>query len=372
MGRVGQTVLSLLALMVLTIGTATAGSEFSGMWYSKKSSIVLDAYEYTPIDWTELKKNERLVGFVNKASDGLPPTVSCKGSDKYCRLAWRRYSIAKELYHTRKNLAKSMGLKWGAYHLARPGNPIRQALHFLSFAKPDKDDLIALDIEENDPSKWMSLKDAEVFAKVIYRRLRRYPMLYTNHSTAKYIARNRDKYPVLARMNLWYARYRADIRGVFPMGNWRSYTMWQFSAQANCNKRRCLRRIRGVDHRIDVNVLAMPPQEARSAWPFAKLTARKLQPVPKPSPAPQSLPVVEANIGTGEVVSAFIGHSLATDLLDEAGGSLFQTRLTTSTTPSLTTSQVAGMPVAVPSWRPGTMVTVVTVRRAVQTEQTRF
>ncbi len=287
--RFGTRVLCLALLWFAAHSAARAASEFSGPWYGSNSSIVVDAYEYTPINWNKLRENTRLIGFVNKASDGLPPTASCRGSDKYCRLAWRRYSIAKELYHTRKSLAKQMGMKWGAYHLARPGNPIRQALHFLSFARPEKDDLIALDIEDNDPKKWMSLKDAERFSRVIYRRLGRYPLLYTNHSTAKFIAQNKKKYPILARMNLWYARYRSEVQGAFPMGNWDSYTMWQFSTQVNCNRKRCLRRMKGVDHRIDVNVIAMRPDAARKAWPFSELTARKPEPGPLAVPSPNPL-----------------------------------------------------------------------------------
>ena len=106
----------------------------------------------------------------------------------------------------------------------------------------------------------MSLVDAEIFVRYVKKRTGRYPVLYTNHATAKFIAQNRDKYRLLAKLNLWYARYKADIRGVFPMGNWPSYTIWQFSSMANCNKRRCLRRIAGADNFIDVNVVSMSPQ----------------------------------------------------------------------------------------------------------------
>jgi GH25 family lysozyme M1 (1,4-beta-N-acetylmuramidase) len=39
---------------------------------------------------------------------------------------------------------------------------LEQVDNFLQFATPDADDLMALDIENNDPSKWMSLADAEI------------------------------------------------------------------------------------------------------------------------------------------------------------------------------------------------------------------
>ena len=119
------------------VASAAMADPFNAPWRDKNSSIVLDAYEYTLLDWEKLKNNERLAGFINKASDGLPPTPTC-GRDTYCRLKWRRYVAAKELYHTRKTLAKTIGLKWGAYHLARPGNPLQQAHHFLRFTKPGR------------------------------------------------------------------------------------------------------------------------------------------------------------------------------------------------------------------------------------------
>ncbi len=255
----------------------TSAGEFYNAWHSANSAIVLDAYEYTPIDWSKMGNNKRLAGFINKGSDGLAPKHRCKGN-QLCRVKWRRYAATRELYHTRKVLAKSMGMKWGAYHLARPGNPIAQAEHFLQFTKPGKDDLLALDIEHNDPSRWMSMADGEIFARHIKMRTGRYPVLYTNHSTSKFIANHRAKYPLLSRLNLWYARYKADTRGVFPMGNWNSYTIWQFSSMVNCNDKTCPWRINGAGNWIDVNVVAMSPEKLKSAWPFAKLRAGRNAP----------------------------------------------------------------------------------------------
>lgn len=266
---VGLAAMAVVSGALLFPGFATAG-EFYNAWHSKNSSIVLDAYEYTPIDWTKMKNNKRLTAFINKASDGLSPKANC-GRNPLCRVTWRRYAATKELYHTRKVLAKTLGMEWGAYHLARPGNPVAQAEHFLSFAKPDEDDLIALDIEHNDPKRWMSLSDAEIFARHIKMRTGRYPVLYTNHTTSKFIAANKHKYKLLSKLHLWYARYKSNITGVFPMGDWKSYTLWQFSSMVNCSDQACPWRINGAGNWIDVNVVAMSPQKLRAVWPFATL-----------------------------------------------------------------------------------------------------
>lgn len=274
---------SLLRAVAISAAVSTTAwaDPFTEPWHGSNTSIVLDAYEYTPLDWSKMKNNKRLAGFINKGSDGLPPQYRC-GGNPLCRVTWRRYSAARELYHTRKTLAKTLGLKWGAYHVGRPGNPIEQANHFLRFTEPEDDELLALDIEHHDPTRWLSLEDAEIFARHIHTRIGRYPVLYTNHWTANHIATNRDKYPLLSRLNLWYARYKPAIPGVFPMGNWDSYTIWQFSSMINCSDSSCPWRINGAGNWIDVNVVDMPPDELRKRWPFSTLTARKPEPKPEP------------------------------------------------------------------------------------------
>ncbi|MCV0395408.1 MAG: muramidase [Rhizobiaceae bacterium] len=276
------------ALCAATFATPALASDFSEPWKRSDRAIVIDAYENNPIDWGQLATDKRIAGFINKGSDGLPPDYHCKGNEterRLCRALWLRYSVAKELYHTRKTVAKALGMEWGVYHLGRPGDPIEQANHLIDYARPDENDLIAIDIEENDPEKWMSLEDAEEFARHIRRRLGRFPVLYTNGTTAMHIAANRDRYPLLSRLHLWYARYKPEIGLHFPKGNWDSYALWQFSAQANCNVKSCPYRVPGVHHDIDVNVAAMSEDALRHAWPFGGLvdgSERVMASVPVP------------------------------------------------------------------------------------------
>jgi GH25 family lysozyme M1 (1,4-beta-N-acetylmuramidase) len=249
-------------------------SDFSQPWLKSDRALVVDAYEYNTIDWQKLATNKRIAGFISKASDGLSPPYACSGNEtevKLCKALWKRHAVARELFQTRRVVAKSLGLKWGAYHLARPGNPIDQANNFIDFAEPGPDDLIALDIEDNDPAEWMSLEDAEEFARHIQRRIGRFPILYTNGATAQHIADNRDRYPLLSRLPLWYARYKPEIGMHFPTGNWQGYALWQFSSQANCDDRTCPYRVAGTPNDIDVNVASMNAGELRKAWPFGAL-----------------------------------------------------------------------------------------------------
>ncbi len=265
-------------------GLTPAKAEFDRPWRDESRALVIDAYEFNPINWKQLTSDKRIGAFINKASDGLPPAWSCSNlsgdDEKLCKNRWWKYSVTQELYMTRREMAKTLGLKWGAYHLGRPGNPREQADHFIDFAKPEADELIALDIEDNDPTQWMSLAEAEEFARQIKIRLDRYPVLYTNGSTAAYIAQNKETYPLLSRLQLWYARYRDDLTGVFPEGHWDKYALWQFSSMHNCNKRACPYRVAGAKDDIDVNVASMNVEDLRKAWPFDGLVAPEAQPVP--------------------------------------------------------------------------------------------
>lgn len=260
-------------------------------WRKPDNAIVIDAYEMNEIDWPLMLTDKRIAGFISKASDGLPESFYCKGDHDgdtvaHCKTMWRKYAVSRELYETRRLLAKAQGLLWGAYHLARPGNPVDQANHFLDYAKPGPDEMMVLDIEGIDPEQFMSLEDAQVFAGHIRTRTGRYPVLYTNHATARHIAANRAKYRILSRLPLWYARYKPGIRGVFPLGNWDNYALWQFSAAANCNKRRCPYRIKGALTDIDVNVAPMSRAALTKIWAHGDL-------VPERSFDTEDLPVDE-------------------------------------------------------------------------------
>ncbi len=271
---------------------AQAASQFSTPWSNKERAIVLDGFEHNSFNLVEIAKDPRVAAFIHKGSDGMPANYQCKRiadamQQELCKRIWRNYAVSRELYQTRRILAKALGLKWGAYHLGRPGNPVEQANHFIDYAEPTDDELIAIDIEDNDPEKFMSLQDAQIFAEQIKSRVGRYPVLYTNGTTAKYIADHRLEFPILSRLQLWYARYEADIAPHFPKGNWEDYALWQFTSQSNCSKQRCPYRPSGTNRDIDVNVADMTVSQLRRAWPLGDLVpAIPPDNLPKPGNRP--------------------------------------------------------------------------------------
>ena len=289
-----------LAVGLIGLSLQPASAAWEAPWKDESRALVIDAYEFNPIDWESLTDDERIAGFINKASDGMPPDYRCgsKRDDawKLCKNRWWKYSVTKELFMTRRQMAKMKGLLWGAYHLARPGNPRAQADHFIDFAEPSEDDLIALDIEDIGPD-WMSLEDAEIFADQVKIRTGRYPVLYTNGNTAKFISDNRADYPLLSRLPLWYARYTKDISGKFPVENWPRYALWQFSSMHNCNARSCPYRVSGAKTDIDVNVSTFDIAGLKEAWPFDELGDEPVQ------PADPALLVAEAAKSIGRTVA---------------------------------------------------------------------
>lgn len=262
------------ALVLMPI--ANAETVFHKPWKSQNHALVIDAYEFNELNLAEIARNRLVAGFINKGSDGLPPVWGCKTATNdaekaLCKAEWRLYAVSRELFHTRKELAKALGLKWGSYHLGRAGNPIDQANHFIDFTDPQPDELIAIDIEDTDSGKYISLADAEEFARHVYRRLGRHPLLYVNENAAKQIARQRYEYPLLSRLPLWYARYKPEIVGAFPKGNWDQYALWQFASHLNCKKNACPHRIEGTGTDIDINVVNMDVKALKSAWPLTGL-----------------------------------------------------------------------------------------------------
>ena len=298
MSRVALSALAAIALFAS--GPARAADDEP--WTDPSTALVIDAYELNIIAWDKLVANKRIAGFISKASDGLPEVYDCRrphrgDSTSHCKTMWRKYAVSRELYQTRRMLAKAHGMLWGAYHLARPGNPIDQANHFLDYAEPTEDEMMVLDLEGLDTSEFMSLDDAETFARHIKARTGRYPVLYTNHVTARHIANRREEYRLLSRLPLWYARYKTDIKGVFPMGNWDTYILWQFSSATNCGEKSCPMRIEGTLSDIDVNTAALPARALAVIWPQGELMDER-------PPELQHLVVASAALGTSTLASA--------------------------------------------------------------------
>lgn len=134
-------------------------------------------------------------------------------------------NIQDSKYHDRRQRAKDIGLLWGAYHFSTGGSVSDQVENFLTYAKPEDDELISLDWEpSNGPD--MTLDQAQHFVQMIRDETGRWPVIYGGALLRESISHNPD--PILSNCPLWYARYASSPIGI-PTQVWSTYTLWQYS-----------------------------------------------------------------------------------------------------------------------------------------------
>ncbi len=239
----------LFFLSCASVPVAAQSPEFNEPWKNPKVGIAIDPFEKNEIDWDLLARDTRVVAIIHRA------TIGDRADLKYAE---------------RKIEAKKRGYKWGAYHLGKPGDPIEQADFFLDTAKPGKDDLLALDLESPDATKDMSFDEARIFIKRIKEKTGRYPFVYANNLVTRTISEHYGADEVFAKTRLWYARFKATVTD-FPAGTWKTYTLWQFSCELNCdpaNRAACLYTVPGTAYDMDVDVYNGTIEELRKKWPF--------------------------------------------------------------------------------------------------------
>jgi len=122
----------------------------------------------------------------------------------------------------RRDLATSVGLRFGVYHFGTEGDGARQADHFLAHAQPG--DLMVLDFEANSGGSHMDAVEAACFIERIHEKTGRWPGFYTTRGWASAQIPEALR-PRFAPCWLWLARY-ADAPGTVP-APWQTWTLWQ-------------------------------------------------------------------------------------------------------------------------------------------------
>lgn len=170
--------------------------------------------------------------------------------------------------------AKSVGIKTGAYHFARPdtdaSDPARDARaeadFFLSLASPRTGDLIpALDIETAGLPSSQMVAWTRAWLERVRKAIGVRPLVYTY----PYFWEQLDQSTAFRNYPLWIANY--GVAEPMLPGGWRRYVIWQYSASGTVD---------GIPGRTDMNRLA---DELR-------LTHITYRPGRQPRPRPQNLP----------------------------------------------------------------------------------
>ena len=229
--------------------SAESIGDFNSPWKDERVAIVIDPFQGNEIVWDQLVTEPRVAGLIHRATIG------------------RRRDTR---YQERREEAKRRGLKWGSYHLGKPGDPIKQADFYLKTARPGDDEVMALDIESLNPATDMSLRNARRFIRRIKKKTGRYPILYANHTVTRAISDRFGRDKIFSKTHLWYARFKSQVTD-FPTTTWETYTLWQFSSEINCTPAklsRCLFRVPGTQTDMDVNVYRGTVAELKANWPF--------------------------------------------------------------------------------------------------------
>ncbi|MGH9872866.1 MAG: glycoside hydrolase family 25 protein [Pyrinomonadaceae bacterium] len=256
MKRSRSMILNLTAVFIATLishgsnAVFAQSPEFNEPWKNPEIALAIDPYEGNEIDWEKLATDARVVAIIHRA------TIGDRADRKYAE---------------RRDEARKRGYKWGAYHLGKPGDPVKQADFFLETVKPSDDDLIALDLESADETRDMSLDNGRAFIKRIREKTGRYPLIYANNLVTKAISDQYGTDDVFSKTRLWYARFKSNVTD-FPSGAWKTYTIWQFSSELNCTSTKrdaCLYTVPGTEFDMDVDVFNGTIEELKSKWPFA-------------------------------------------------------------------------------------------------------
>jgi GH25 family lysozyme M1 (1,4-beta-N-acetylmuramidase) len=231
-----------LVLCVCTWSHAEA-TEFNRPWKNDEVALVIDPYAQNKVDWDKLTSEKRVIAVIHKATIGT--------------------SRLDKRYLERRSEAKRRGLLWGSYHWGVAGSPVAQADYYIDTVKPADDELMALDLEDVTSKTLMGADEALVFVKRIKQRTGRYPVLYTNHASAKILSK-KFKNSIFQEIPLWYARFKPEVSD-FPSGIWKTYTLWQFSSEILFQHP-----VAGTARDMDINVYNGSVPELRAAWPLTR------------------------------------------------------------------------------------------------------
>lgn len=213
-------------------------------WKKQDTVIIIDAYEKNPIDWEKMAQDKKVVAVIHRSAIGL--RVDSK-------------------YSARKAEALKRGYLWGAYHLGKRGDVIKQADLFILQAD-NQDTLMVLDLEDTSNSTMMDIDESVQFMEYVYKKTGKIPVVYANHSVTLKLNEKLKAHELFKKSKLWYARFKGNVTD-FPIGIWDTYFMWQFSSEINCSKNNsCLYNVPGTLFDMDVNVFDGTKEELKAQW----------------------------------------------------------------------------------------------------------
>jgi lysozyme len=168
------------------------------------ANVVIDlSHNNQGLDFARIK-SAGILGVIHKATQG---TI-----------------YADPTYGIHKASAVDRGLLWGAYAFGTGADGREQAQYFLQTVQPDRQTLLALDLEANSQGPSMDLEQARSFVLLIKETTGNWPVLYSGYYIKQLLGSDID--PVLAHCPFWLSQY-----GPTPVvpANWQTWTLWQYT-----------------------------------------------------------------------------------------------------------------------------------------------
>jgi lysozyme len=228
------------------------------------------------IDWTRVRADGIAFAIV-KASEGV--------------------SFADPKYAAHVAGARSVGIRTGAYHFARPDTPgdndlaaarrdaRAEADWFLALAAPKRGDLLpALDLETAGLPPQAMIAWTRAWLDRVRSRTGVRPLVYTY----PYFWQELGDTSQFRSFPLWIANY--GVREPTLPGGWRRHTIWQHTATG---------RVPGIPGRVDLNRLRAGLTLGAITYRPARRQARQHFPGPVPKPG-WFWPWVRWRLGVGE------------------------------------------------------------------------
>ena len=141
-------------------------------------------------------------------------------------------------YSTNRTNAGRYGIKWSAYHFARPdttsGDAVTEADHFVDTALLRSGDIIpALDLEVAGGLGTTALRNwVSAWLGRVYTRMGVRPMIYTSPNFWKTYMGDTTAYADQGYKILWIAHWTSNSAPTVPASNWggNSWTFWQWTS----------------------------------------------------------------------------------------------------------------------------------------------
>ena len=171
-------------------------------------------------------------------------------------------------YAGRKKGFLEIGLLWGAYHFAHPGNVQSQVNHFLKTAGVDGETLYALDWEASS-SGTMDENDAEEFCRLVEEQTNRQCVIYSGNAAKEEIS---GENAYLGEHRLWLAQYGSSPT---PQQSWNDWWLWQYSdGEVGPSPHGCP----GVTGYVDTNSYEEDEAQLRAEWSGTGVSIRPPSP----------------------------------------------------------------------------------------------